>query len=173
MLKTKQRQWLKVLAFRDAPYPGILLATALGILPVNVFFLLYYVIPVAISMNSAAKGTAFFCTLWFVFMYAINVRANAVEAFVKPLNLGKCGKIACGLLLFLSDGLLLSVLSYGKRQYTALLFSACVLIASIGALFLYLESFAWLLPYYATRCRNGTSKTRGFLNVTAFPTSIP
>ena len=64
------------------------------------------------------------------------------------MNLGKCGKIACSLLIFLSDGLLLTFLSYRKRRYAALLLSVCVLVASIGALLLYLESFSWALPYF-------------------------
>ena len=149
MLKTKQRQWLKALTFRDDPYPGLLFATSLGILPVNAFSLLCYSHVFSV-MNLAATAMVVFGILWFwfVFTYALNIRANAIDAFIKPLNLGKWGKKACRLLLFLSDGLLLTFLSYRKRRYTALFFSVCVLIASIGALLLYLKSFAWLLPYY-------------------------
>ncbi len=150
MLKTKQRQCLKVLTFRDEPFPGILFVTALGILPVTLAPHLYYAFFAALSMNTAAKATAFFGVLWVVFMYALNVRANAIDAFIKPLNLGKCGKITCSLLIFLSDGLLLTFLSYRKRRYAALLLSVCVLIASIGALHLYLESFSWALPYFTS-----------------------
>ena len=148
MLKSQQRQWLNALTFRDEPFPGILFVTALGILPVTVGPQLYYTFYAALSMNTAAKATAFVGVVWGVFLYALGVRGNAIEAFVKPLNLGKWGKIACGLLLFLSDGLLLTFLSHRKRRYAALLLSICVLVVSIGALFLYLESFAWALPYF-------------------------
>ena len=148
MLKTQLRQWLNALTFRDEPFPSILFVTALGILPVAVGPQLYYAFYAALSMNTAAKATAFVGVLLGVLMYALNVRANAIDVFIKPLNLGKCGKIVCGLLLFLSDGLLLTFLSYRKRRYAALLLSVCVLVASIGALLLYLESFAWALPYF-------------------------
>lgn len=148
MLKTQLHQWLKVLTFHDEPFPGILFVTALGILSVTLAPHLYYAFYAALSMNTPAKATAFVGGLWVVFLYALGVRANAIDVFIKPLNLGKCGKIVCGLLLFLSDGLLLTFLSYRKRRYAALLLSVCVLVASIGALLLYLESFAWALPYF-------------------------
>ena len=149
-MKTERtRYWLKLLTFKDAPYPGLLFVTALGILPVTLCAYFFLGLQTALSMNTATKAMAVIGIMHVVCLYALNVRANAIEAFVKPLELPKWGKIASGIVLFMSDGLLLTFLSFRKKRPTALLLSVCMLLTSIGTLLVHLKRFAWLLPYYA------------------------
>lgn len=83
MLKTQLRQWLKVLTFRNEPFPGILFVTALGILPVTLVPQLYYAFYAALSMNTAAKATAFFGVLCVVFLSSVLQSSFKTEESIK------------------------------------------------------------------------------------------
>ena len=85
MQKEKRCNCLKLLTFKDEPYAGLLFVAALGILPLT--FCAYFVLGLqtALSMSTATKAMAVVGIMHVVCLYALNVRANAIEAFVKPL----------------------------------------------------------------------------------------
>ena len=58
MQNEKLRNWLKLVTFKDEPYPGLLFVTALGILPVTFCAYFFLGILAAPSMNTATKATA-------------------------------------------------------------------------------------------------------------------